>query len=368
MKQQTSAATETLNKSKSIIDFTGKSIFVGIDVHLKDYQVACVHESISLGNHRMSANADILIGHLKRRYPGANFKCVYESCAWGFDLQRRLSKAGMECIVVHAADVSTTDKERKRKTDPVDAMKLARALEAGSLEGVYVPDEDLQKERNLMRYRQRLTWDLNRSKNRLKSLLKYQGYTIPEKLVKSNWSKNFITWVKEVADKDELLQPVLLLELEQIELLRQLKLKTEKKLRELMQSDKYKVNTELITSIPGIGSVNAMLYTLEVGDTSRFGSFHNLNSFVGFCPDKHSSGETDRSLGITSRGHRQLRSVLIEAAWIAVRVDPAMLDAYKQLKKRMPANKAIIRIARKLLRRMRAVLITRIPYQKGVVA
>lgn len=370
MKQQTSATTETVNKSKTIIiDFTGKSIFVGIDVHLKDYQVACVHETINLGNHRMSANADILIGHLKRRYPGANFKCVYESCGWGFDLQRRLSKAGMECIVVHAADVSTTDKERRRKTDPVDAMKLARALEAGSLDGIHVPDEDLQKERNLMRYRQRLTWDLNRSKNRLKGLLKYQGYTIPKKLEKSNWSKNFITWVKEeVADKDELLQPVLLLELEQIELLRQLKLKTERKLRELMQSDKYKANAELLMSLPGIGPVNAMLYTLEVGDTSRFSSFHHLNSFVGFCPDKHSSGETDRSLGITGRGHRQLRSVLIEAAWTTIRVDPAMLDAYKQLTKRMPKNEAIVRIARKLLRRMRAVLITKIPYQKGVVA
>lgn len=107
---------------------------------------------------------------------------------------------------------------------------------------------------------------------------------------------------------------------------------------------------------------------LEIGDTRRFSSFHDLNSFVGFCPDKYSSGEKDQSLGITRRGNTQLRSVLIEAAWIAIRVDPAMLDTYKQFTKRMTGNKAIVRIARKMLRRMRAVLLTGIPYQKGVIA
>jgi transposase len=315
----------------------------------------------------MSANADTLISHLKRRSPGAKFKCVYESCAWGFALHRKLTAAGMDCIVVHAADVSTSDKERRRKTDPVDALKLARGLEDQSFEGIYVPDEQQQKERNLIRYRQRLTWDLNRCKNRLKSLLRYQGYTIPDNLAKSNWSKNFINWVKQQADEDVALQGVLLLELEQIELLRELKLKTEKKLRELMQIEKYKTIAALLMTVPGIGPINAMLYALELGDTSRFKSFHELNSFVGLCPDKFSSGEKDQSLGITRRGNRALRSALIEAAWVAIRVDPAMLDAYKEFTKRMAGNKAIVRIARKLLRRIRAVLISKIPYQKGVI-
>jgi hypothetical protein len=44
MKQQTSAATETGFKGKNIIDFSGKTICVGINVHLVDFQVATVHE------------------------------------------------------------------------------------------------------------------------------------------------------------------------------------------------------------------------------------------------------------------------------------------------------------------------------------
>ena len=145
MKQQTSAATETKIKGRNIIDFTGKTIYVGIDVHEKDYQVAKVFDGICLGNHRMAASHQMLIDHLNSRYPGATFKCVYESCAWGFTLQRALSRAGIECIVVHAADVSSSDKEKKRKTDKVGALKLARNLASGDLTGIHVPDEDLQK-------------------------------------------------------------------------------------------------------------------------------------------------------------------------------------------------------------------------------
>src|SRR5688572_14558007 len=102
MKQQTSAATETRFKGKNIIDFSGKTICVGIDIHQKDWQVASVYEEICLGNHRMGADSRKLIGHLHNRYPGATFKCVYESCSWGFTLQRQLSAAGIECIVVNA--------------------------------------------------------------------------------------------------------------------------------------------------------------------------------------------------------------------------------------------------------------------------
>jgi hypothetical protein len=69
MKQQTSATTETGIKGKNVIDFTGKTIFVGIDVHQNDWQVAKVIDGICLGNHRMKAGHKGLIEHLQSRYP-----------------------------------------------------------------------------------------------------------------------------------------------------------------------------------------------------------------------------------------------------------------------------------------------------------
>ena len=369
MKQQSSATTETQFKGRNIIDFRGKTIYVGIDVHQKDYQVAKVIDDICLGNHRMAAKGTALIEHLQGRYPGAIFKCVYESSAWGFTLQRQLTAAGIECIVVHAADVSGSDKEKKRKTDKVDALKLARNHASHQLTAIHVPDEDNQKERNLIRFRKKLTGDLNRSKNRLKSLLKYQGIDIPEQFgKKNNWSYNFMNWVEQAAKKDALLQDTLLMMLEQVRLLRQLLLNTERKLRVLMKSNKYHQKAELLMSTPGIGSTTAMLFLLEVGDIKRFGPFDKLNDFVGFCPDTDSSGDTERDRGITTRRHKQLRSALIEAAWQAIRIDPALLDTYQKLAKTMKGNQAIVRIARKLLRRIRAILISGVPYQKGVMA
>jgi transposase len=368
MKQQTSATTETSIKGRNIIDFTGKTIHVGIDVHEKDLQVAKVLDDICLGNHRMPTNSKVLIDHLHSRYPGATFKCVYESCAWGFTLQRELSAAGIECIVAHAADISSTDKEKKRKTDKVDALKLARNLAAHQITAIHVPDEKIQKQRNLIRFRKKLVGDLNRSKNRLKSVLKYQGINIPEQFgKKNNWSHNFMNWVEEEAKKDVLLQDTLLLMLEEIKLLRQLLLKTERALRKLRRGE-YNEKAELLMTAPGIGRTTAMLFLLEIGDIKRFGPFDRLNDFVGFCPDTDSTGQTERNTGITSRRHKQLRSALIEAAWQAIRIDPALLNTYQALLKRMKGHHAIVYIARKLLRRMRAILLSGIPYQKGVIA
>ncbi len=366
MKKQTSATTETGIKGKTVIDFTGKIIYVGIDVHLKDYQAAKVYNGICLGNHRMQASSEALIKHLRTHYPGARFKCVYESCAWGFELQRKLTAAGMECIVVNAADVSTTDKERRRKTDKVDALKLARSYESGELEAIHVPDETLQKERNIVRYKRSLVEDITRSKNRLKSLLKYHGIDLPEQYAKNNWSANFMQWAAQQAAKDELLGDTLLLLLEQVKLLRQLLLKTEHKLRELSRG-KYAPQASLAMSVPGIGQNTAMLFLLEAGDVRRFDNFDALNDYVGLCPDTDSSGETERDRGITTRGNKQLRSAMIEAAWLAIRKDPALLESYQLLTKRMKGTQAIVRIARKLLRRLRCVLISGIPYQKGIV-
>jgi len=367
MKQQTSATTETSIKGRTIIDYTGKTICVGIDTHEKDYQVAKVINGICLGNHRMKASPQELIEHLQSHYPGAAFKCVYESCAWGFNLQRQLQQAGIECIVVHAADVSTTDKEKRRKTDKADALKLARELESNNLKAIHVPNEDLQKERNLIRFRKRLKGDLNRSKNRLKSLLKYQGINIPAQFGKACWSHKFMNWIEQEAKKDILLQDTLLLMLEEVKQLRELLLKTEKKLQELMKR-RYEQKATLLMSTPGIGRTLAMLFLLEIGDINRFKGFDPLNDLIGFCPDTESSGDTERDRGITTRRHKQLRSGLLQAAWRAIRIDPALLEAYQQLAKRMKPHQAIIRIAQKLLRRIRAVLISGIPYQKGVIA
>jgi hypothetical protein len=60
--------------------------------------------------------------------------------------------------------------------------------------------------------------------------------------------------------------------------------------------------------------------------------------------------------------------MLIEAAWIAVRKDPAMAEKFAEWTRRMPKNVAIVRVAKTLVKRIRHVWLTQQPYVTGLVA
>ena len=364
---QSSVCKGNLNqKVQHCPDFTGRDLFVGIDVHKERWQVAVIYDGLILSNTSLEASAQGLLFHLRKYYDGAFFHCVYECGPFGFTLCRALLAAGIECMVVNPADIPDTNRELKSKTDPVDARKLARHLAAGLLHPVHVPSEKLQKQRSLIRFRKKLWGDLVRTKNRLKSELLFNAIIIPKQFDNPHWSHHFLHWIEQQALADQYLKDTLVLMLEEAKLLRQLLLNTERKLREMMRSEDFVRDSTLLRSISGVGPLTSMLFLMEVGDVRRFKSFDALNRFVGFCPDSHSSGERQRHTGITMRKHNQLRTMLIEAAWQLVRRDPAMLDYYRELTKRMKGQDAIIRVARKLLRRIRAVILSQKMYINGV--
>ena len=121
-----------------------------------------------------------------------------------------------------------------------------------------------------------------------------------------------------------------------------------------------------LASIPGIGIISAMIWTTELIDIHRFRRFDHLTSYMGLVPWEHSSGERSATAGLDCRGNRRLRTLLIENSWAAMRKDPGLMSSYYELTKRMHGNKAIIRIARKLLRRIRYVLIHQTLYEMGL--
>jgi transposase len=146
---------------------------------------------------------------LKENYPGAKYVCAYESGFSGYWIQRKLKSEGVDCLVVNAADVPQTDKGIKNKTDKVDAVRLGLALQAGFLEGVYIPNPILDADRQLVRSNNRFTSDLTRYKNRIKGLLYYLGIPIPERFAKNNWGNPFIKWLKELSVEEQQARNVL---------------------------------------------------------------------------------------------------------------------------------------------------------------
>ncbi len=99
---------------------------------------------------------------------------------------------------MNAADVPQTDKGIKNKTDKNDSKRLAQALQAGLLQPIYIPDEEIEADRQLVRCNERFNNDLTRAKNRIKALLYQLGIKLPERFANSNWSGLFIQWLNQL--------------------------------------------------------------------------------------------------------------------------------------------------------------------------
>ena len=108
-----------MTQSKKL-DFSGQKIFCGIDVHKKQWMVCIRSEDFELKTFSQNPSAAELVRHLRTNYPSADYQVVYEAGFCGFNAQREFAKEGINCIIVNPADVPTSDKEKRRKTDAVD--------------------------------------------------------------------------------------------------------------------------------------------------------------------------------------------------------------------------------------------------------
>lgn len=211
--------------------------------------------------------------------------------------------------------------------------------------------------------------DLGRIRRRIKSLLYFQGVSYPPALNASvHWSSRFMKWLSEdVHLESESAEESLGLFIKEANQLRSMLLEVNRCIKRLSQSPSYEKPLRLIRSVPGIGIITGMTLLAEIENITRFKNADRLACFVGLVPMCHSSGEKESKGELTFRGKLLLRSYLIESAWIAARIDPALQLAFSELCKRMPANNAIIRIAKKLLNRIYYVLKNKKEYELCMV-
>ena len=354
-----------MNKINS--NFEGQIIFVGMDIHKSSWNLGIHLGDLFVKNVHQKPNPHIMASYLKQHFPGAQYKAAYEAGKFGFWIQRQLTALGIECLVVNPADIPKSQKDTLQKTDPRDARNLSLRLQSGVLHGIFIPDEQQEADRLFFRHRKRIWKDLCRCKNRIKGMLAFSGIDIPEQYDNASWSHNFINWLKALDCKQHSRRRALDYMIAQMEYLRKELLSVSNELRKMMREKRYNKNYYLLRSIPGIGPLTAASILVEIGDVKRFETFYHLNSFVGLLPMEHSSGEVDNKLRLTVRKHRQLRSDLVESAWTAKRTDPAMALYFQQQIKRKDSKIVIVKIARKLLNRIRFVLITQQPYEMGIV-
>jgi transposase len=320
----------------------------------------------------MSQNPDpdLLASYLIRNFPGGSYHAVYEAGFSGFESCRRLRQLGVDCVVIHPADVPTSQKEKLQKTDPTDSRKLARSLRSNEFEPIHVPEPSLEADRALVRQRFRLMKDVTRTKNRVKSLLFQFSIFIPERFTAAqtrHWSKAYINWLKELSVNQENLRQTLDNYIRIGEIQRKELLLLNRQVRNLSQTATFSNNYNLLIRIPGIGLMTAMTFLVQIGDIARFKILDALCNYIGLVPRMYGSGDKMQTGKMVKRGRKELKIMLIEASWDAIRLDPALMAKFNELSKRMNKNKAIIRIARKLLNRMRSILLNQKKYELGII-
>jgi len=344
--------------TKNRINYRGKKVHVGIDVHKKTYAVYCLCEGQLVKKATLPAVPAGLLAMLRKYLPGAEIYSAYEAGFAGVVLHRFLVAHGVKNIVVNPASIEVAAKD-KVKTDKRDCRKIATQLEAGRLKGIFVPSEQQEQERLLTRTREQLVRERTRLGQQFKSRLhqfgliasdddtelsqrfmdEYLGMKLPERLKQSLSTINRI-W-KFIHEEIKVL---------------------EKEMQKQAKADK---NEAIYRSVPGIGPVTSRVLSNELGDMSQFRNERALFSHTGLTPSEFSSGEYRRQGHITRQGSARIRWMLTEVAWKAISEDKKLAQDFERISLKAGKKKAIVAIARKLIGRIRACFRKEQEYELG---
>lgn len=347
---------KNLNKINKELDFSNQDFYIGIDVHKKEWAVSVHSKDYELKSFVQPSDPIALIKHMQSNYPNGNYYSVYEAGFSGFWIHHTLIQYGFKNIVINPSDIPTTNKEKKSKTDKVDARKLSRNLRAKQLIPIYIPSDEIVEERYLLRQRKKLVQDITRQKNRIKTMLNFLGIKIPQEYDSPYWKKSFKEFLMDSTNyKTKSGHINIVAMLNSLTYTEHTKKELEKEILRLSK-EKYQKQVSYIKSISGIGLLGAMTIITEIVDIKRFRNLDSLYSYAGFIPTCHSSGENEYTGRITQRCNQYIRPIILQCAWRAVKVDTEMFYTFTELCKKMKKNKAIIRICRKLLSRVSFVL------------
>ncbi len=336
-------------------------LFIGMDIHKKSWSV---HMRTDLCDHKgfnMPPDVDKLVKYVSNHFNGHQVALTYEAGCCGFSAARHFLNLGWQVKVVNPNDVPRSDKQVYQKTDKLDSRNLCKQLQQDQLRGIYVLTEAEEQLRSLLRQRNQVVKQLRVVKSQIKGLLLFHGITIPVEFDNPNWSKDFIAWITNIKWAHITGAASLKSKLRILAVLNTEYLQTSNELRAYCRKH-HKKDYYLLKSIPGIGGLLAAAILAELGDLRRFNNETEFSNCIGIVPAIHQSSETNNKKGLTPRCKVLLRSYLIEAAWVTIRMDPEIQAYYRKHAARETKN-AIVKVAHKMCRRILSVIKTETPYQ-----
>ena len=343
------------------MSYAGGNVYIGIDVHKKTYSVTAISEGDVVRRDTMQARPEALASYMRNHFKGASVRSAYEAGFSGFALHRTLAAAGIENIVVNPASIEVAAND-KVKTDRRDSRKQAEQLSRGAMSGIYIPTENEELGRCLSRGREQVVRNRAAVSMQIKGKLHYWGL-MPfddNRVVTESYLKEL-----EGRELPAELSFVLRILASQWRTLTEHIKSIEEKLVEQAAGDEYV--ERIYRSVPGIGPISSRVLSNELGDLSkRFANERALASFTGLTPSEHSSGDKIRKGHISRQGSARIRKCLVEIAWRAIKIDPALGEVFMRIARTRGKKRAIVAIARKLIIRIRACFRQICVYQYGV--
>ncbi|MCM2534458.1 IS110 family transposase [Neobacillus pocheonensis] len=241
-----------------------------------------------------------------------NLLVCYEAGPTGYGIYRLLLSLDIECMVVAPSLIPKRSGDRV-KTDKRDSTRLAQLLRAGELTSVWVPDEDHEALRDLIRARHDAREDLQSSRQRLVHLLLRHEIRPPQGV--RNWSVKHREWLKrltfERASQRIVFQEYLHAIYEVEERMKRLEAQIHE---EAIQSEHAPV-IQALQTLRGVAEVTAVTLVAEIGQFSRFSNPRQLMSYAGLVPKEYSSGSSRWQGSITKTGNAQIRRSIVEVCW-----------------------------------------------------
>ena len=288
--------------------------YIGLDVHKKSISIGIADEGRD-GDIRYYGKIDNDMNQLdkvirKLISKGDVLNFVYEAGPCGYAIYRYLNNNDMDCIVIAPSKIPLQRGDRL-KNDKRDCLALARLYRAGELTVVYVPTEDDEALRDLVRAREDAVRALRVAKQQLGAFLLRHDIVFSGK---SKWSKAHFNWLADIAMPHPAQQIVLQ---EYIDTVTSCSNRVQRLTEQVRQQSKQSRQHELIQalqSMRGISLIVAATIAAEIGDLTRFENPGKLMAFLGLIPSEHSSGERVSKGSITKTGNRHVRKALVTAA------------------------------------------------------
>ena len=268
-------------------------------------------------------------------------RVVLEVTGNAWEIARIIEPHVGQVLVVHPGD--TGIRQARAKTDRLDARALAKLLAAGSLDGLWMPDEATRALRRRLARRTQLVRARTRAKNECHAALVRRLITKPAVsdlfgVAGRRWLDELKLPVEERETVDGCLRQIDFLDLEVAELEQVIA-------REALGSAQIR----RLMTVPGVNVIVAATFLAAVGDVGRFRGQRQLVGYLGLDPRVRQSGSAPATHGrISKQGSASARHALVEAAWSVVRQPGPLHAFYQRIRARRGHQVAVVATARKL--------------------